>query len=89
MNPSYSPESPNLVFQTPDKLNFGRDYDNEEIIDLINNSDIDLIPKEPPLLGLKDGIKQEDLDADKTINTNNNPFWGTTDVGRNMYNNIY
>lgn len=72
--------------KSPDKLNFGRDYENDDpgipqdILDKFFDKYL-LNPKEPALFGLPDGIiPSEDLDADKTI-SNKNPYYGLTDSG--------
>ena len=79
--------------KSPDKLNFGRDYDKEihnykrnlmkKIIEKILN------PKEPELIGISNGFEPEsELDADFTTNEIN-PYYGTTDLGILIYDNMW
>lgn len=71
-----------------DKLNFGRDYQNdrtepnveEELNEIIN-------PSQPPLLGLPDGMDPSELDADKTLSKTPSGY-GTTESGNTTYKNM-
>lgn len=72
----------------PEQLNFGNDYadqdsKNPKNIDEIMNKY--LSPAETDLFGMPDGIDpNSDLDAEVTVN-NENPYYGITDSGRQMY----
>jgi hypothetical protein len=77
----------------PSQLDFGRDYETEDNSpsSLLNDSDLEelshkyLTPAETDLFGLPDGIDPpSDLDAEETIQTEN-PDYGITDSGRQMY----
>jgi len=87
---------PDFERKSPDKLDFGRDYDSEEgeaAIDNINalQSLLDeligtLNPREPDLYGLPDGISpKEDLDAPN----DEDPEYGTTDSGNTLYDKMW
>jgi len=87
---------PDFEGKSPDKLNFGRDYNSEEggaVIDNINalQSLLDelvggLNPHEPDLYGLPDGISpKEDLDAPN----DEDPEYGTTDSGNTLYDKMW
>lgn len=76
----YLPE-PDLEGKSPDKLNFGRDYaEDNDIIEDSNKKSLN--PKETPLYGLPDGIiPQEDLDSPSV----EQPQYGITDSGNTTY----
>ncbi len=93
----YLPEN-DFEGKSPDKLDFGRDYveeDNgrghdvslEDILEKFTKKY--LSPAEPSLLGLPDGISPiSDEDADFTVN-DINPEYGTTDSGNTVYNEMW
>lgn len=93
----YLPED-DFEGKSADKLNFGRDYTEEpkernkkklNLVDLLTKF-IEKYKgtKEPPLMGLPNGIKpEEDLDADRTV-SDINPQYGTTDSGNQTYDNL-
>lgn len=76
--------------KSPDKLDFGRDYTEDDPGANLNFDDLEkfmtkyLSSKEPDLYGLPDGIDSEDKDSDITIN-HINPYAGETDSGNTMY----
>ena len=81
---------PDFDGKSPDKLNFGRDYEpdsvNYDLLDIINEL---YNPKETDLFGLPNGFEpEEDLDADKTIFTLN-PSYSITDSGNTVYSNMW
>jgi len=83
---------PDFEGKSPDKLNYGRDYTEEDKKDNEDESNIiesllaelegQLNPAEPSLYGLPDGIyPKEDLDAP----SDEDPDYGTTDSGNTLY----
>jgi len=87
---------PDFEGKSADKLNFGRDYTEEdnftiddiEQLQLLLNKFIDkgLNPKEIDLYGLPDGIEsKEDLEEPSATE---NPYYGITDSGNTLYNKI-
>lgn len=77
---------PDFEGKLPSQLDFGRDYvEDEKSNDLIDKLEKKyLSPKENGLYGLPDGMNEEDLDADKTVN-HINPEYGETDSGNTLY----
>jgi len=80
---------PDFEGKSVDRLDFGRDYTEDEQVD--KDLDFDdfiekyLNPAEPSLYGLPDGISPpEDLDAP----SDENPQYGTTNSGSTIYNKI-
>jgi hypothetical protein len=70
--------------KSPDKLDFGRDYADEE--ENIQSMDETINPAESAIYGLPDGILPiEDLDQP----SNENPWYGTTDSGNTVYNEMW
>lgn len=76
--------------KSPDKLNFGRDYveDNEPATPYLDYLMFIFSPKEPDLL-LQNGFEpEEDLDADRTV-FDMNPDYSVTDSGNTLYNKMW
>jgi hypothetical protein len=78
--------------KSPDKLDFGRDYTEDEQTGDLKDIDLEeltekyLKPAEPHLYGLPDGIDPpEDLDAPN----NENPQYGETDSGNTLYDKMW
>lgn len=84
--------APDAEGKSGDALNFGRDYtEDDEFPNNMSDEDLQnlmnkyLSPAEGDLFGLPDGIDpNSDLDAVETVNTEN-PAWGTSDAGEQMY----
>lgn len=81
---------PDAEGKSPDKLDFGRDYVEDEQAD--KELDLDALsqkylkPAEPSIYGLPDGISPpEDLDAPN----NENPQYGETDSGNTLYDKMW
>lgn len=70
--------------KSPDKLDFGRDYADVEEVE--QSMDETINPAENAIYGLPDGILPiEDLDQPG----NENPWYGTTDSGNTVYNEMW
>lgn len=81
---------PDAEGKSPDKLDFGRDYVEDEHAD--KELDLDALvqkylnPAEPSIYGLPDGISPpEDLDAP----SNENPQYGETNSGNTLYDKMW
>lgn len=81
---------PDTEGKSPDKLDFGRDYVEDEHAD--KELDLDALvqkylnPAEPSIYGLPDGISPpEDLDAP----SNENPQYGETNSGNTLYDKMW
>ena len=79
--------------KSPEKLNFGRDYEDssfEEELELPDDLDGKIFsPKETDLMGMPNGFDpEEDLDADRTY-SGLNPDYGITDSGNLVYQNMW
>lgn len=79
--------------KSPDKLDFGRDYVEDETedkdLDLDDLTEKYLNPKEPSLYGLPDGMSPpEDLDPSATMSERDLDY-GTTDSGNTLYNKMW
>ncbi len=79
----YLPKN-DLEGKPPEKLNFGRDYqDTDEFYNELVNKYLDLKPMRPaspPLLGLPDGLNHEEFE-EEPLKEIHNPDFGTTNVG--------
>jgi len=73
--------------KSPDKLNFGRDYeDSDSLINLINDIETPIQSGPVSLYGLPDGIKDiEDLES----LFYDDPKYGITDSGNTIYDNMW
>jgi hypothetical protein len=77
-----------LADRSPEALNFGRDYDSEElgleddILQKLFNKY--LAPSDTGLFGLPDGVDMEGHDAEPLMDVEE-PFTGTSDIGTNIY----
>jgi len=67
--------------KTPDKLNFSQNYVDSNIKKIKSKP---LAPSPAPLLGMPDGVEEEEKDADKTKNKQN-PYYGTTNLHNLTY----
>lgn len=77
---------PNNDFEdkSPDKLNLGKDYQEDDKKSIKAKP---LSPTPAPLLGLPDGVEEEEKDADKTINKTN-PYYGITNLHNFTYDKL-
>jgi hypothetical protein len=75
--------------KSPDKLDFGRDYQNDESDPKNIEEKLEKVirPTQTPLLGLPDGMDPAELDADKTI-SDRSADYGITDSGNTLFDNI-
>ena len=80
-----------LADRSPEALNFGRDYDNED--ESARGLDDDILqklfnkylaPSDTGLFGLPDGVDPEGHDAEPLMQVEQ-PFTGTSDIGTNIY----
>jgi len=83
-----------LADRSPEALNFGRDYDDEdEPARGLEEEDDDILqklfnkyltPSDTGLFGLPDGVDPEGHDAERTMQVEQ-PYTGTSDIGTNIY----
>lgn len=69
---------PDQEDKTPDKLNFGRDYADKEVID---TADPELTPAEPNWYGENSLVNREELDS----LYEQDPRYGIGDFGTNIF----